>query len=167
MKELSMDTHIQFTQFWSADIDVQHSSNKDHVNAPCRLFTHSTNILTQRIHNLVIVNIKVQHQQLGFLGAVSAADGTHKFTIATADPPHNTATTSTVKSNEVSQKFTGPQVPNLDRSIVGRCHNEASVELETRNGTLVFVGAYTFKQTSALLLVMKNSMCTSHVSPCP
>jgi len=66
MKELSMDTHsLHINSQQSVGMltkHIRHSSNKDHANVPCRLFIHSTNNLTHRTDNLVIVNVEVQHQ---------------------------------------------------------------------------------------------------------
>jgi hypothetical protein len=40
---------------------------------------------------------------------------------------------------QVSQKFSGPHVPELDGSVVGRGDHELGVELEASNGRLVLI----------------------------
>lgn len=114
---------------------------------PCRLFIYSANTLTLRSDDLAVVDIEVKHKQFCFFSAVPAANSTHQFTVAAADPPHYSSAATAVQSDEVPQKFTSPQIPYLDRSVVRRRHDKASVELETSNCTLMLVSTYTSKQT--------------------
>lgn len=44
--------------------------------------------------NLVVVNVKIKHEQFRFFSAVPAADGAHKFAVAAADAPHDAAATT-------------------------------------------------------------------------
>lgn len=49
----------------------------------------------ERIQTLRIsgrtINVKVEDDELGFLGAVAAAHGAHKFGFTGPDPPNNSA----------------------------------------------------------------------------
>jgi len=120
------------------------------------------NHLALRSGNLVIVDIKIKHKQLCFFGAVPAADGTYKFTVAAADAPHNATTPSAFQRNEVPQEFTGPQVPYLDGAIVRRRDDEASIELETRDSTLMFVGTY----VGTLTILSRHQSSSAIIRPC-
>jgi len=122
----------------------------DQVNMPCRLLMHPSHHLVLRTGNLVVVNVKIKHEQFRFFGAVSAADGAHEFTIAAADAPHNAAAASALQCYEVPQEFTGSQVPYLDGAVVRRRDNKAPIELEASDSTLMFVGTCTLTSSSHL-----------------
>jgi len=120
---------------------------------------HPSHHLALRTGNLVVINVKIKHEQFRFFGAISAADGTHEFTIAAADAPHNAAAASALQSNEVPQEFTGSQVPYLDGAVVRRRDNKAPIELETGDSTLMFVGTCTITMTSS------SHLCQSFTEP--
>lgn len=85
------------------------------------------------------VHVEVQHQQLGLLGAVTAAHRAHQFGVGGADPPHHAAAAPALQGHQVSDELARLQVPQFDRAVVGAGDDEVLVELEARDGALVLV----------------------------
>jgi len=51
------------------------------------------------------VHVKVEHQQLGLLGAVAASDSAHQRRVRRPDAPNHTARTTTVQRYQVADKI--------------------------------------------------------------
>lgn len=85
------------------------------------------------------VHVKVQHQQLGFLGAVAAAHSTHQLGVGGPDAPHNTAAAAALQGDQVTDELARLQVPQLNGAVIRAGDDKVLVELEARHGALVLV----------------------------
>ncbi len=88
------------------------------------------------------VHVEVQHQELGFLCAVTAAHRTNKFGIGGTDAPDHAAAASALQCDEVADKLARPKVPQLHRTIIGAGDDKILVELQACYCTLVLVGTW-------------------------
>ncbi len=88
------------------------------------------------------VHVEVQHQELGFLCAVTAAHRTNKFGIGGTDAPDYAAAASALQCDEVADKLARPKVPQLHRTIIRAGDDKILVELQACYCTLVLVGTW-------------------------
>lgn len=86
------------------------------------------------------VHVEVQHQQLGLLGAVAAAHGTHQLGVGRADAPHHAAAAAALQRHQVADELARLQVPQLHRAVVRAGDDKVLVELQAGHGALVLVG---------------------------
>lgn len=84
------------------------------------------------------IYVKVEHKQLGLLGAVATAHRAHQLRLVGADTPNDTAGAAAVERNQIANKFAGAHVPQLHGAVVGRCYHKTSIELKASYGWLVF-----------------------------
>lgn len=94
------------------------------------------------------VHVKVQHQQLGLLGAVAAAHGAHQLGVGGPDSPHHTAAAATLQRHQVADELARLQVPQLDRAVVRAGDDKVLVELEACHSALVLVGTWEEKEAT-------------------
>lgn len=66
----------------------------------------------------VVFDVKVKHEQLGLLRAVATTDCADKFGIVAPYSPHDAAAAAAFQRHEVADEFAGPEVPDLDGSVV-------------------------------------------------
>lgn len=101
-----------------------HFTNKSPLSSPPSLHVH----------------IKVQHQELGFLCAVTAAHRANEFGIGGTDSPDHTAAASALQCDQVADEFACPKVPQLHRTVIRAGDDKILVELQACYCTLVLVG---------------------------
>lgn len=99
---------------------------------------------TDHLHSRAVtslhVHVKVQHQQLGLLGAVAAAHGAHQLGVGRADAPHHAAAAAALQRHQVADELARLQVPQLHRAVVRAGDDKVLVELQAGHGALVLVG---------------------------
>lgn len=88
------------------------------------------------------VHVEVQHQELGFLCAVTAAHRTNEFGIGGTDAPDHAAAASALQCDQVADKLARPKVPQLHRTVIGAGDDKILVELQACYCTLVLVGTW-------------------------
>lgn len=86
------------------------------------------------------VHVEVQHQEFGFLRAVTAAHRADQFGVGGADPPDHPSAAPALQRHQVTNELARPQVPQLHRTVVGAGDDKILVELQARYCALVFVG---------------------------
>lgn len=94
------------------------------------------------------VHVKVQHQQLGLLGAVAAAHGAHQLGVGGPDSPHHAAAAAALQRHQVADELARLQVPQLDRAVVRAGDDKVLVELEACHSALVLVGTCEDKEAT-------------------
>lgn len=62
-------------------------------------------LAAQAVFFVVRVHVKVEHQQLGLLGAVTATNSAHQSCVCCPDAPNYTAGTTTVQRDQVADKI--------------------------------------------------------------
>lgn len=63
-------------------------------------------------------HVEVEHQQLGLLGAVAAADGADQLGGGGPDAPHHAARAARAQLHQVADELAGAHVPQLNRAVV-------------------------------------------------
>lgn len=94
--------------------------------------------------------VKVEHEQLGLLGAVARANGAHELGGRGPNTPHDAARPAGAQLHKVTDKFARLHVPKLHCAVVRRGHHESVARLEASHGRLVLV--WTCGQTDPLIL---------------